>query len=151
MRQFLYSFLFLGFFDTLWNIYISSDYDKMIHKIQGSSMSFEWMSMIWAYSFMAFGLKALVIPRISANSLINDSILFGGIYGLAVFGTYEIFNFSIFKNWSFSLLIKEIIAGCFVCILSTYMAKRMLLRRGMDVSMMKTDREFTRTNAAKVS
>lgn len=64
-----------------------------------------------AYAALSLGLVFLVVPL--ARDL-GEAVLYGAIYGLAVYGVYDFTNASIFKKYPNVLVFADLIWGIFV-------------------------------------
>lgn len=102
--------------DGLWlKLFMGPSYHKMIPKIQNSPMKTKLWTAICAYLLLGIGIYYLVIPHIKKESRYRDSIFYGGIFGLVVYGVYDFTAGSVLDQWDMKLAILDILWGMFVC------------------------------------
>ena len=102
---------------------MTSQYKKMVFSIQSSPLIPMISSAIAAYCLMIFGLCWFVMKNINADDpgeKARESFLYGGLFGLMVYGIYNFTAAAVFKNWSIKTLIMDIIWGVIVYSLSAF-------------------------------
>jgi uncharacterized membrane protein len=79
------------------------------------------------YVFFAVATVALVVlPGVRGGTLVSV-LLYGGLLGMAAYGTYDITNLATLKNWPVIVTVVDLIWGTFVTALSAgggYLAVR---------------------------
>lgn len=96
-------------------------YKQMIPTIQGSPLQINIPSAIIAYSLMVLGLLIFVIPNVRNSSQpLIDSIWFGGMFGLIVYGIFDFTNAGVLSNWNKSLAVVDMLWGGFVYTVAAY-------------------------------
>jgi len=106
--------------DFIWiGVFMGSAYKHMIPKIQKSPMKIRRKYVLFAYTLMVTGLSMFVIPNIRKRSL-SDSLLYGGSFGLVVYGIYDFTSAAVLKNWDENLAIVDILWGGFVYTAAAY-------------------------------
>ena len=68
------------------------------------------LASILSYLVLAIGMAIIVFPN--TNSL-EKAILYGAIYGLAVYGVYDMTNMATLKDWTWKLAIIDLFWGIF--------------------------------------
>lgn len=111
--------------DFLWiGLYMGSRYSTMIKNIQGTPMKTNWLYAVIAYTLMVIGLNHFVLPNINVkNVTIKDSLTYGFIFGLVLYGVYDFTIGAVLKKWSMSLAIIDVLWGGFVYFISCYILK----------------------------
>ncbi len=66
------------------------------------------LASILSYLILAAGMAIIVFPN--ANSL-DGAILYGAIYGLAVYGVYDMTNMATLKDWTWKLSVVDLLWG----------------------------------------
>ena len=89
--------------DIVWLGYISNyftDYNQTINKVQKSPLKPRYLGGFIAYILMFIGFLVFVYPNVkdSINPL-KDSLYYGGLYGLTVYGIYNGTNYFTFEDW----------------------------------------------------
>lgn len=66
---------------------------------------------IFVWFLLVLGLMYFVLPH--ASNL--NAALFGGlVFGLVVYGVYDLTNFVVINHWSLNLMILDLAWGCFI-------------------------------------
>ena len=73
------------------------------------------LSACIVYSVLLLGLFHLASPRVRDTSWLHDSLLWGGVYGLVTYAVYSATNLAVFRDWSLSLLVTDILWGTWLC------------------------------------
>ena len=91
----------------------------MIQTVQNSLMEIRSKYAILAYALMVLGMCIFVVPNVKRRS-IQDSILYGGSFGLVVYGIYDFTAAAVLHNWNESLAIIDVLWGIFVYSAAAY-------------------------------
>ena len=103
-----------------------SKYNVMIQKIQGSKLNVNFIFMILTYFLMIMGLNLFVLSNINPGTKsIYDSLRYGFLFGIVLFGIYDFTAASVFDNWDISLAMYDILWGGVLYFLSSYSIKFM--------------------------
>lgn len=98
--------IFLGI-DLIWLGKISkSFYDK---QFQAFERTLNWPAAILVYILIPLGILLFVLPKASGNPFLG--LMWGAIYGLVVYGVYDLTNLAILANWPLKLTIVDILWG----------------------------------------
>jgi len=107
--------------DLLWIIFfMGMKYQKQVMDIQGSKLVVDKAMAICAYILMVVGLVVFVLPNIREDNKLKDSLIYGFLFGIVVYGVYDFTNNAIFKNWDTKLAFIDIIWGGFVFFIASY-------------------------------
>lgn len=121
MREALLGTATLLVLDFLWlGLYMTDKYHGLVKSIQGSPMRPNLLSAAAAYTLMVVGLLVFVVPNIRKEYRVRDSLYYGGIFGLVLYGVYDFTAGGVFKNWDFSLAFIDVIWGFFVYSAAAY-------------------------------
>lgn len=112
--------------DYIWLKLNKSSYDKLIRFIQGSPISVKVIPAAIAYFLMFVGLIFIVIPMIemSKDTSFINIIKIAGLFGLCVYGIWNMTNMAIFKNYSIKVAVMDTMWGVFIYILLAYIAMK---------------------------
>ena len=120
------SFLLLAL-DLIWlKGYMGNEYRKMIRKIQGSDMQVNTVYAIMSYTLMIIGLNVFVIPNINKDNLIMDSLKYGFLFGIVLYGVYDFTIGAVLKGWNFKLALIDVLWGGIVYFLASYLTFKIL-------------------------
>lgn len=123
MLQYFIASLLLLVFDIIWIIlFMGGQYNRMIPLIQKKNMKLKIQFAILAYILMIIGLCLFVIPNIRKDYVLQDSLLYGFVFGIVLYGVYDFTAASVISDWELSLSIIDVLWGGFVYFLSSFMA-----------------------------
>jgi uncharacterized membrane protein len=101
--------VFLGI-DMLWiGIISKSFYDN---EFKGFERTLNWPSALLVYLLIPLGIFLFVLPKASGNPI--TGAIWGAVFGLIVYGIYDLTNLAILANWTLKLTIIDILWGVFV-------------------------------------
>lgn len=95
-------------------------WSNQINIIQNSPLMMKKSAIPFIYLLLAVGIVFFVFPRIHENNILSDSIIWGGLLGLIVYGVYDITNYTLFDKYNLSLALQDILYGCIVTAIVTY-------------------------------
>ena len=75
---------------------------------------------------MIIGLNFFVISNINKDNLFNDSLKYGFLFGIVLFGVYDFTACAVLKNWNLKLAILDILWGGTVYFLATFLTFKIL-------------------------
>ena len=127
MNKLIVSSILLLVLDFIWiGGYMGGEYKIMVRKIQGSDMQVNIIYAILSYILMIIGLNFFVIPNINKDNLFNDSLKYGFLFGIVLFGVYDFTAGAVLKNWNLKLAILDILWGGTVYFLATFLTFKIL-------------------------
>lgn len=101
--------------------FMKKRFNKLIKKIQKEEPIFNKTYVTISYFIMILGLLIYVIPNVSYDNLLLDSIKYGASFGFVIYGLFDFTNLSIFKDYEFSTAILDIILGTFTYFITTFL------------------------------
>ena len=101
-------------------------WENMIESIQVSPMEVNTRYPLFAYLLMTLSIVVYVLPHVSKENLLRDSVLIGGTLGLIIYGIFDFTNLSIFKNYGLKIALIDIIWGATLYTWTTYISKTIL-------------------------
>ena len=124
MEREILAIVILLLLDGLWlKLYMGGKYKPLIQSVQGSEMKVKTWSAGLAYTLMVIGLLVFVLPKTTnKKTLLRDSIMYGGLFGLVVYGVYDFTAGAVLKDWDMKLAIVDILWGSFVYAISAYLS-----------------------------
>lgn len=115
MNKYIISIFLLLFFDILWiYLYMGPKYQQMIFEIQKSSVKVNYLFVILSYLLMIMGLCIFVLPNIKKETVFKDSIKYGLIFGIILYGVYDFTIASVLNKWNIKLAIIDVLWGGFI-------------------------------------
>lgn len=107
-----YVLTFLVFFiiDMAWLGFIAKGlYNKFLGNFLHSEVN--WTAAIVFYLIFIIGISIFVIyPAVAKNS-VNYAIIYGALFGIFTYATYELTNMALLKDWPVQIVIIDIIWG----------------------------------------
>jgi len=80
-----------------------------------------WAAAI-VYLLLPLGIVLLSLPEVDPEHLAVSSLAWGALFGLAVYGVYNMTNISTLEHWPLRLVSVDICWGCFLCGITTWFA-----------------------------
>lgn len=109
--------------DFVWITFImKTEYNKMIPDIQNDSMIVRLLPAILSYTTIVLSIMLFSIPKISIESRLADSLLFGGLLGLLMYGMFSFTNYALIDKWSIKVLLLDTFWGFILYTIVTYLA-----------------------------
>ena len=103
--------------DFLWlTMFMSKRYKVMIKDIQGEELKVNMVYAAFAYLLMIIGQQVYIKPLIKSK---KDVLIYGGLFGLIVFGVYDLTAGAVIKKWDLNLAIIDILWGVFLFTVSS--------------------------------
>lgn len=111
----------LGILDFLWLTIIAK---KFYAKELGNSLrkNFNFYSAIIVYIFLALGIFIFVLNNVFVENPLS-ALLIGIIFGIIVYGVYDLTNYAILKNYSLKLTVIDIAWGGFILGITSFLTK----------------------------
>ena len=64
---------------------------------------------------IVLGIVSLVLPRVGQGAPLWKALLWGGLFGAVVYGTYELTNYAVLRDWSLRVVAADIVWGAVLC------------------------------------
>jgi uncharacterized membrane protein len=101
--------------DFLWLGVIMSKFYKdelgVLARISNGSLT----PVIWAagivYLLIPLGIVLFALPRVSPDNMVSSALFWGFIYGIVLYGVYDMTNYSLVSKWSLRMSIVDIVWG----------------------------------------
>jgi uncharacterized membrane protein len=101
--------------DFLWLGIIMSKFYKdelgVLARISNGALT----PVIWAagivYVLIPLGIVLFALPRVSPDHMVSTALLWGFIYGIVLYGVYDMTNYSLVSKWSLRMSIVDILWG----------------------------------------
>jgi uncharacterized membrane protein len=127
IKLFFISLAIILIFDFIWiNIIMKKFYNKELSNIakkEKGKLKINLIPGLIVYLIIALGMNLFVIPIFKT---ILESLIYGALFGLVLYGVYDLKNLSIIKNYSLKLTVIDIIWGIFLCSITSLLIKIIL-------------------------
>ena len=122
MNKIVISTILLLVLDIIWiGGLMGGQYKGMIKKIQGSEMTVNLLYAVLTYILMIIGLQFFVISNVKEENLLIDSLKYGFLYGMILYGVYGLTAAAVIKEWDILVTIYDILWGGTVYFLTPYL------------------------------
>lgn len=113
-------------------LYLTANIFKTtVKNISGKTLTSRYYSGLVVYIALAVGVMVFVLPNIRTTSkmnIIKDSLLYGGLFGLVTYATFDFTNHFMFEGWPLTVSIMDTVWGtiltAMVCMIFTHLEKR---------------------------
>ncbi len=113
-KLFIISYPIYIILDFVWfGIFMRDTYKfylEPIARTTNSTLQTQWPAAFIAWALIITGAIIFVLPRIVGAMLIK-SFLWGALYGLIIYGVYNMTNFAILAHWPLTITIIDIAWG----------------------------------------
>ena len=108
-------------------LYLNANlYKNKTKAISGKDYTKRYYSAVLVYLALALGIVFLSLPRMNINAntslqtRISNSILYGGIFGLTSYATFDFTMHFMFDAWDLSVSIMDSLWGGILCSIVTF-------------------------------
>ena len=126
-KEFFLVFILLALIDLPY-LYLNTPlFRQVVKQISGKGLTDRYYSAIMVYIALALGITFLVLPRIRAgNNRLSDSILYGGIFGIASYATFDFTIHFMLEGWSLQVAIMDTLWGAVLCSAVSFLVSYLL-------------------------
>jgi uncharacterized membrane protein len=82
---------------------------------QGDSLAPRWAAAILVYVLIPAGIVLFVRPLLGENANLFQAFGWGAIYGLVMYGVYDLTNLAVLEKWTVRMTLADIAWGCVLC------------------------------------
>ncbi len=105
--------------DLLWlGVIMKGFYDNELGELarrHGEAFAPRWGAAILVYLLIPGGIVLFVRPILGAQSTILDALTWGAIFGLVVYGVYDLTNLAVLERWTILMTVADILWGAALC------------------------------------
>lgn len=101
---------------------------KMIFDIQKKKLVINKLYAFVAYLLLALSISIFSIPQIRKREILKDSIYYGGLLGVIIYGIFDFTNLAVLKKYNLKVGIIDTLWGGLLLCLSSYITKIILLQ-----------------------
>jgi uncharacterized membrane protein len=99
-------------------------WEKMVYNIQQNPIVVNKQYAMVAYMLLALSLSIFSIPNIRNTHVLSDSIYYGGMLGIVIYGVFDFTNLAIFKNYNLYVGLIDTLWGGLLLASCSYIVKR---------------------------
>jgi uncharacterized membrane protein len=88
----------------------------------GEAMAPVWWAAFLVYVLIPLGIVLFVLPRVSPESLAASALGWGFVYGIILYGVYDLTNYSLIDRWPWRMTLVDMAWGGFICAVTSYVA-----------------------------
>ena len=88
----------------------------------GEDLSPHLGAALIVYLLIPLGIVLFALPHVSQANLPGSSLFWGCLYGLVLYGIYDMTNLAMLAGWSLKLSLLDILWGGVLCAVTTTMA-----------------------------
>lgn len=101
--------------DFLWLGIIMSKFYKDELGALGRISNGALTPVLWAagivYVLIPLGIVLFALPRVSSENMVSSALFWGFLYGIVLYGVYDMTNYSLVGKWSLRMSIVDILWG----------------------------------------
>ena len=101
---------------------------KMIFDIQKKKLVINKLYAFVVYLLLALSISIFSIPQIRKREILKDSIYYGGLLGVIIYGIFDFTNLAVLKKYNLKVGIIDTLWGGLLLCLSSYITKIILLQ-----------------------
>lgn len=126
LKSHIIATIILLVFDLVWvGTFMGKKYQDQVQQIQNDKMVVRPLFAVLAYLLMIVGLNVFVLPRIRKGYELQDSIKYGFLFGIVLYGVYDFTIAAVLKDWNISLAVTDVLWGGIVYFLAAYIGTKL--------------------------
>jgi uncharacterized membrane protein len=114
LKLFLIAYPLLIVLDLTWLGFLMRDvyarYLQPFGNYVDGSLIMNWPAGLLTWALLVVGLQFFVLPLVKDDSY-SSAALYGAVYGLIVYGVYQLTNYAFMKDWPFNLVVIDMTWG----------------------------------------
>jgi len=128
IRDFLIVFIIMGIIDmSFLSLIVDYVWKDMIKDIQISPFKPNLKFILIPYLLITLAIVIFVLPNIKTQSIMKDSLIYGGLLGLIIYGVFDSTNLILFTRYNISTSIIDTLWGITLFTIVTFLSKKTLL------------------------
>jgi len=105
--------------DLLWLGVVMKDFYSQelgeLARRQGATLAPRWGAAMLVYLLIPGGIVLFVRPLLRENNSVWRALGWGGLFGLVLYGVYDLTNLAVLEKWTVRMTLADIIWGCVLC------------------------------------
>lgn len=91
-----------------------------VARFHNGSLQPIWLAAVLVYIALVAGIMLFVVPKAQGDVL--WALIYGGLFGMIVYGVYDFTNLAVLKDWRLMISIIDVIWGTILCSISSALA-----------------------------
>jgi uncharacterized membrane protein len=91
-------------------------------RVRGNTIIPVYWAAAIVYLLLPLGIVLFALPRVDPDNQAASSLAWGALFGLTVYGVYDMTNMSTLEKWPVRMVWVDICWGCFLCGVTTWFA-----------------------------
>jgi uncharacterized membrane protein len=112
--------------DMIWLGFLMTQFYKTelgsLARRSGDAMAPVWWAALLVYVLIPLGIVLFVLPRVSPESSPLAALGWGFVYGIILYGVYDLTNYSLIDQWPWRMTWVDIAWGGFICAVTSFIA-----------------------------
>ena len=110
LKLFLISYPVFVLMDTLWlGVLMRSSYQKQLGVLMKAGQEINWLAALLVWALIVLGALVFVLPK--TDGTLVSGLLWGALYGLVLYGVYDLTNLTLIKGWPLMITMIDIAWG----------------------------------------
>lgn len=119
IKTLLPTMLIFGAIDLVWigfvmNWFYQRELGDLARRVNGS-LAPRWGAALLVYILIPLGIVLFVKPLVPSTASYVHAFRWGALFGLVVYGVYDLTNRAVLQNWSLQMTIADIVWGSALC------------------------------------
>jgi uncharacterized membrane protein len=115
LKHLIILFIVFTIFDVIGISLTTKDlWNQLVFNVSGKPLNVKYFPAFLAYILLGVGLYLIGFIHINPKNKIIDSLYYGFLFGLIVYGVFDFTNMAIFPNYDWKLGLFDIFWGIFV-------------------------------------
>ncbi|MFC1653348.1 DUF2177 family protein [Patescibacteria group bacterium] len=79
------------------------------------SRTLNWPAALFVYLLIVASVVFISVTKYQQSGRLTDGFMWGAMAGLMMYGVYDLTNMATLSNWSWKLVVVDVLWGVFVC------------------------------------
>jgi len=113
--------------DFIWiKLFMLQEYTVLLSGIQKTSIAVRLIPTIISYITIILPIVLFSLPKVSKAHRLEDSLIYGGLLGVMLYGMFSFTNYALLDKWSVRVAILDTVWGGVLYTLVTYLSSYFL-------------------------
>lgn len=122
IKQIALTSLLVLVIDLIWiKLLMKREYDKLIFDVQNKEMTVRPFSALLAYVAIITPIILFALPNIRPEHRLVDSLTYGGVLGMMIYGMFSFTNHALIQGWSTRVAVMDTAWGFVLYAIVTYL------------------------------